>query len=119
MTPKEQEDEFQRLYDIWINTQDRKEQKKAFDLMFIRILEVCKAIGKKINTAPNNPFLEERCLDAAIYFANRIKTTKIRPNKLSSWCYLGVKGFLYRPLYIREDREESYEEIFEEWNDES
>lgn len=116
LPPSEQELAFQEAFKKWEDS--NYQDKEAWDIMFFRVIEVCLAIGKKIIKGVNCPQLEDRCMDAAIYFMERIKRDKIHPNKLVNWCYLGVKGFIYKPIYQREDREISLEGYLETHADE-
>lgn len=109
--PSEQELEFQDAFNKW--EASGYSDKKSWDIMFYRVLEACKAIASTFCVGIYNPRFEERVMDAAIYFMNRIKEEHVHPNKLSSWCYLGVKGYIWGLKQQREDRELSFEALNE------
>lgn len=108
MTPAEQEDMFQRAFDSW--EASAYTDKESWDEMFFRVIEACTAIGKKLCTGINNPLLEERCMDAAIYYMGRIKKDHIRPKKLSSFCYYYTLGQIRGKDKQMVDREISWDD---------
>lgn len=103
----EQEQAFQDAYQRWEDS--NYTDKQAWDIMWFRVRECCHSIAKKLCTGVYNPHLEDRADEAVCYYMNRIKRDKIRPRKLSSWCYLGTKGMLYKRKYQYEDAEMSFE----------
>ena len=109
--PSLQEKQFQDAYDKW--EASNYTDKRSWDIMFIRVNEACRAIASTFCVGIYNPMFEERVMDATLYFMNRIKKEHIRPAKLSSWCYLGVKGHLYGAKQVREDRELSFDALKE------
>lgn len=81
------------------------------DECFLMVYEACKNIAKTLCRGIRNTNLEDDALDAAMYCIECMDRLGHRPEKLSSYCYLRVKKFLYLPSRIRADRELSYEEI--------
>lgn len=104
LNPKEAEEVFQEAFKEWETTNS----KKAYDIMWIRVYECCRAIALRI--APGKPLVEERALEAAITIIERMIRLKQHPNKLSSWCYLPVRYALQGNKAIREDREMQYDD---------
>lgn len=107
--PSLQEQQFQEAFEAW-QASDYTD-KASWDKMFYRVNECCLAIAKGFCKDIYNPKLEERALDATIYYMERIKRDHIRPKKLSSWCYLGVKGYIQGIKQQREDQELSLEAV--------
>jgi len=112
LSPEEQEELFQEAMSKW----DRTKNKKAWDEMWFRVYECCKAIA--IKKAPGKPLLEERSMDAACLVMDRIERLGARPEKLSSYCYWPVVASIQGPKAKKEDQElamqdeiEDYEEV--------
>lgn len=111
MTPKEQEELFQRAYDDWVSS--GRSDLSAWNEIWSRVYEACKAIALKICNNCYVPCLEERVMDCTITLVERFERTGNRPRKLSSYCYLPMRGVLYNEKYQKQDRELSYEEYKE------
>ena len=109
-SPSLQEEQFQNAYSKW--EASGYLDGDAWNIMFYRVHEVCNAIASKMCMGIYNHMFEDRVMDATIYFMNRIYKEHIHPNKLSSWCYLGVKGYIYGAKQQREDKELSYESFY-------
>ena len=80
------------------------------DECFLMVYEACKNIAKTMCKGVRNTHLDEDALDATMYCIDCMDRLGHRPEKLSSYCYLRVKKFIYSPKRIREDREVSWED---------
>lgn len=102
---KEQEREFQEAMSHWIEYND----KKSWDLMFLRVYEACKALSKKmLKVSLDDMVFHDRLMDAVLTVMENIKNGT-RPNKLSSYCYFPCLGSFFGPKAVKEDAEYSYE----------
>lgn len=99
---------FQQALNHWINNGD----KSSWDMMFLRVIEACKACALRI--APGKPLILERAMDAAITIMKGIKERGSRPQKLSSFVYWPVRGSLQGRLAQQEDQELQYDPLYEE-----
>lgn len=110
-----QEQQFQDAFERWEGS--GKVDKGAWDEMWLRVIECCRALALKI--APGKPLVEERSLDGAILVMDRIVRLQTHPRKLSSYCYWPVREALQGPKVVREDMElQLYEEYEEQKRDE-
>lgn len=108
MSPKEQEGLFQYYMNLWVETG----LKKYWDQMFLRVIECCRAIA--IKKAPGKRLLDERSLSAACIVMDRIERLKVRPNKLSSYCYWPVIECIQGKKAMYEDQELQIHEEYKE-----
>lgn len=111
-SPEEQEELFQEAMKEW----DSTNSKDAWDRMWLRVYECCKAIA--IKKAPGKPLLEERAMDATILVMDRIERLGNHPARLSSYCYWPVIASIQGPKARKEDLElalqdelEGFEEV--------
>ena len=88
---QEREEEFQTALKEWTETRS----KNSWDVMFFHILDCCTNILKKKAVGIRLKELDETALEAALYCMHLIRDNGARPEKLSSWCYLPVKRYLY------------------------
>ncbi len=110
MTSEQNEARFQSAYDCWSlakENNDIKGAKAAYDTIWFSIQFACGNIAKSIYTRRKviipDEDLEEVILDSTIYvmkFINR----GIRPDKLSSYCYLRVLRFINEPKKVWADK---------------
>lgn len=106
--PSEQESAFQEAMSKWVANPD---DKKAYDEMWLRVHECCKAAASKICKGipmPSDVF-HDRVMEATMKCMRYILDNGKRPIKLSSFCYLPTLGSMQGPRARREDTELSYE----------
>lgn len=111
LKPADQE----RLFQEAINDWEISGSKEAWDRMWIRIYECCRALALKI--APGKDKVEERAMDATVIVMDRIKRLNKHPNKLSSYCYWPVVGALQGPKAKREDMEMNLQDEIEKFEE--
>mgnify|MGYP003301491361 CR=1 FL=1 len=106
MTSKENEERFQSAYDEWDRAKennDSESAKDAYNTIWFSIQFACENIAKAIYTKRNvivpNEDLEEIILDSTLYVMKFINKG-IRPDKLSSYCFLRVRRFIDDPKKI-------------------
>lgn len=90
-----------------------KEYPNTRDDCFLMLYDACRNIAKTLCKGIRNTNLEDDALDAAMYCIECMDRLGHRPEKLSSYCYLRVKKFLYLPSRIRADRELSWDGLVE------
>ena len=110
MTSEQNETRFQTAYDDWNRAKenrDPKGAKDAYDTIWFSIQFACGNIAKSIYTKRNitvpNEDLEEIILDSTMYVMKFINKG-IRPDKLSSYCYLRVRRFIDEPKKVWYDQ---------------
>lgn len=103
MTSEENEANFQSAYNDWSKNKD----KASYDKMWFSVQFACGNIAKAIYTRRNviipNEDLEEIILDSTMYVMKFINKG-VRPDKLSSYCYLRVLRFIDSPKKVWEDQ---------------
>lgn len=103
MTSEQNEVRFQDAYDSWNINKD----KASYDKMWFSIQFACENIAKSIYTKRNviisDEDLEEIILDSTMYVMKFINKG-VRPDKLSSYCYLRVRRFIDEPKKIWYDQ---------------
>lgn len=103
MTSEENEANFQEAYDCWTTNKD----KASYDKMWFSIQFACGNIAKSIYTKRNiivpDEELEEVILDSTMYVMKFINKG-VRPDKLSSYCYLRVRRFIDEPKKVWYDQ---------------
>ena len=103
MTSEQNEARFQEAYNDWSANKD----KASYDKMWFSIQFACENIAKSIYTKRNviisDEDLEEIILDSAMYVMKFINKG-VRPDKLSSYCYLRVRRFIDEPKKIWYDK---------------
>ena len=99
MTSEQNEASFQEAYDCWNKNKD----KASYDKMWFSVQFACGNIAKSIYTKRNviipDEDLEEVILDSTMYVMKFINKG-VRPDKLSSYCYLRVRRFIDEPKKV-------------------
>lgn len=110
MTSEQNEARFQDAYNCWSLAKENNDQKgikDAYDIIWFSIQFACENIAKSIYTKRNviisDEDLEEIILDSTMYVMKFINKG-VRPDKLSSYCYLRVRKFIDEPKKIWEDQ---------------
>lgn len=103
MTSEQNEARFQDAYNDWSTNKD----KASYDKMWFSVQFACGNIAKSIYTKRNiivpDEDLEEIILDSTMYVMKFINKG-VRPDKLSSYCYLRVLRFINEPKKVWEDQ---------------
>lgn len=103
MTSEQNEARFQTAYDEWTTNKD----KASYDKMWFSVQFACGNIAKSIYTKRNiivpDGDLEEVILDSTMYVMKFINKG-VRPDKLSSYCYLRVRRFIDEPKKVWYDQ---------------
>lgn len=123
MTSEQNEARFQTAYDEWNKAKENHDQKgikDAYETIWFSIQFACGNIAKSIYTKRNvivpDEDLEEIILDSTMYVMKFINKG-VRPDKLSSYCYLRVIKFIDEPKKVWEDQnivqmlQDSYRDI--------
>ena len=110
MTSEQNEARFQDAYNCWSLAKENNDQKgikDAYDIIWFSIQFACENIAKSIYTKRNviisDEDLEEIILDSTMYVMKFINKG-VRPDKLSSYCYLRVLRFINEPKKIWYDQ---------------
>lgn len=110
MTSEQNEARFQDAYNCWSLAKENNDQKgikDAYDIIWLSIQFACENIAKSIYTKRNviisDEDLEEIILDSTMYVMKFINKG-VRPDKLSSYCYLRVRRFIDEPKKVWEDQ---------------
>lgn len=110
MTSEENEARFQTSYDEWNRAKDNNDPesaKDAYNTIWFSVQFACGNIAKSIYAKRNviipNEDLEEIVLDSTLYVMKFINKG-VRPDKLSSYCYLRVRRFIDNPKKIWYDK---------------
>lgn len=111
MTSEQNEARFQSAYDCWSlskENNDAKGAKEAYDIIWFSVQFACSNIAKSIYTKRNviisDEDLEEIILDSTMYVMKFILNKGVRPDKLSSYCYLRVRKFIDEPKKVWYDQ---------------
>lgn len=103
MTSEQNEARFQEAYNDWSANKD----KASYDKMWFSVQFACGNIAKSIYTKRNiivpDEDLEEIILDSTMYVMKFINKG-VRPDKLSSYCYLRVRRFVDEPKKVWYDK---------------
>lgn len=96
---EENERNFQEALSLWVETSDKKD----WDRMFFCVHKACLYMAKNkcYNIVVRD--LDDKVMDATLDVMNKIKEG-IKPDKLSSFCYLYTIGKLWSKKEIRWDR---------------
>ena len=97
---EENERAFQEAMSQWVTTGD----KQYWDTMFFCIHKACLYMAKSKCYGIVARDLNDKVMDAVLDIMNRIKNDGVRPEKLSSFCYLYTIGKLWSKKEIRWDR---------------
>lgn len=110
MTSEQNEARFQDAYNCWSLAKENNDQKgikDAYDIIWFSIQFACENIAKSIYTKRSviisDEDLEEIILDSTMYVMKFINKG-VRPDKLSSYCYLRVLRFINEPKKVWEDQ---------------
>lgn len=110
MTSEQNETRFQNAYSDWSRAKENKDPesaKDAYDTIWMSVQFACSNIAKSIYTKRNvtipDEDLEEIILDSTMYVMKFINKD-VRPNKLSSYCYLRVRRFIDDPKKVWYDQ---------------
>ena len=110
MTSEQNEARFQIAYDEWNKAKENRDlngAKDAYDTIWFSIQFACGNIAKAIYTKRNvivpDEDLEEIILDSTMYVMKFINKG-VRPDKLSSYCYLRVRRFIDEPKKVWYDQ---------------
>lgn len=107
LSPKEQEDLFQKAMSEYDADPSNT---SAYTMIWIRVLEACKANAKKMLKVkiPDDTFYD-RLMDSVETVMRYILVNGKRPRKLITYCYLPTLGKFFGPSAKKEDLEYSYE----------
>lgn len=97
---EENERNFQEALSLWEATND----KKQWDTMFYCVYKACLYMAKSKCYGIIVRDLHDKVMDATLDVMNKIKNDGVRPEKLSSFCYLYTIGKLWSKKEIRWDR---------------
>lgn len=110
MTSEQNETRFQSAYNDWVlakKANDPDSAKDAYDMIWFSVQFACSNIAKSIYTKRNiiipDEDLEEIILDSTIYVMKFINKG-VRPDRLSSYCYLRVRRFIDEPKKVWYDQ---------------
>lgn len=110
MTSEQNEARFQEAYDDWARSKENKDVdmiKNSYDAIWLSVQFACENIAKAIYTKRNvivsNDELSGIVIDSTIYVMKFINKG-VRPNKLSSYCYLRVRRFIDEPKKVWADK---------------
>lgn len=97
---EENERAFQEALSLWVETQE----KQYWDTMFYCVQKSCLYMAKNKCYGIVVRDLNDKVMDATLDVMNKIKNDGVRPEKLSSFCYLYTIGKLWSKKEIRWDR---------------
>lgn len=120
LSAKEQEEQFQSALKHYRLHND----KRSYDIMFIRVYEACKANAKCLLKVSLDDMVFHdrlmRAVDTCMTYITKEHYNKKRelvppcdPNKLITFCHLPTLGAFCGPKAIKEDAELSYEQSVE------
>lgn len=93
---KENEASFQSNYDLWQKTQNKRNWDEMWMAVYITCLNICKKIYKSRKVIIEDEELVAKATDSAAYVMKFINKG-VRPEKLSSYCYLRCLRFIQNP----------------------
>lgn len=93
---KENEASFQSNYDLWQKTQNKRNWDNMWMSVYITCLNICKKIYKSRKVIIEDEELVAKATDSAAYVMKFINKG-VRPEKLSSYCYLRCLRFIQNP----------------------
>lgn len=97
---EDNENTFSRALSLWVETQE----KQYWDTMFYCVHKACLYMAKSKCYGIVVRDLNDKVMDATLDVMNKIKNDGVRPEKLSSFCYLYTIGKLWSKKEIRWDR---------------
>ena len=93
---KENEASFQSNYDLWQKTQNKRNWDNMWMAVYITCFNICKKIYKSRKVIIEDEELVAKATDSAAYVMKFINKG-VRPEKLSSYCYLRCLRFIQNP----------------------
>jgi hypothetical protein len=93
---KENEASFQSNYDLWQKTQNKRNWDEMWMSVYITCLNICKKIYKSRKVIIEDEELVAKATDSAAYVMKFVRKG-VRPDKLSSYCYLRCLRFIQNP----------------------
>lgn len=98
------EKDFQSAYDRWLVDNNKESYNKIWNCILVVCANIAKNIYKKRNVIVSDEDLEEVILDSTMYCIEFICNKKVRPEKLSSYCFLRVRCFIDNPKKVWYDQ---------------
>lgn len=100
--------DFQNAFDMYWHTETTPQgQKRQWDIMWMCVYYTCLNLCKKIYSSRNiiveNERLYDNAVDSATYIMKFIKKG-VRPEKLSSYCYLRCRRYIDDPKQVWYDK---------------
>lgn len=97
---KQNESDFQEAY-------DKRDVNKMWWCVYITCLNIAKNIYKKRGVIIPNERLLEVAIDGAAYCMKFVLGKNVRPEKLSSYCFLRVRRFIDDPKVVKQEKFET------------
>lgn len=111
----ENESKFQKAWDrYWHQETTKAGQKKQWDIMFLCVQFACENMAKSKAYGIRIVDLEGKALDATVKIMQKINEG-LRPDKLSSYCYLWVIGELWSKKHRRWEESTSFDGLFDNY----
>lgn len=111
----ENESRFQQAWDnYWHQETTKAGQKKQWDIMFLCVQFACENMAKSKAYGIRIVDLEGKVLDATVKIMQKINEG-LRPDKLSSYCYLWVIGELWSKKHRRWEESTSFDGLFDNY----
>jgi len=101
---KENEASFQSNYDLWQESQNKRNWDEMWMSVYITCLNICKKIYKSRKVIIEDEELVAKATDSAAYVMKFINNKGVRPDKLSSYCYLRCLRFIQNPKDVWYDQ---------------
>ena len=112
----ENESRFQKAWDrYWHQETTKAGQKKQWDIMFLCVQFACENMAKSKAYGIRIVDLEGKALDATVKIMQKINEG-LRPDKLSSYCYLWVIGELWSKKHRRWEESTSFDGLFDNYS---
>lgn len=108
---EEKEIKFQEAMKNWVATNE----KKYYDEMWFCVYDCIENIMKSKAFGIRVPCLTDKAMDATCKVMNKILNDGVRPEKLSSYCYLWAIGALYDKKTAKWERTESFDDTFDNY----
>ena len=97
---KENESNFQKAY-------DEKDTEKMWMSVFYACSNICKSIYRRRNVIIPDDELYEKIIDSTAYVMKFVLNRGVRPEKLSSYCYLRCLRFINDKKEIERNKNET------------
>ena len=104
LSPDEQERRFQDAISKWDASEGK--DKEAYNEIWMRVYEACKANASRICHGIYNDRFHDRLMDSVEVVIRYIIKEGKRPNKLITYCYLPTFGQFCGSKAIREDKQQ-------------